>query len=113
MSIAFGPYTQEKAKQYNDMRKELFNPGIAVTSYISLPSNVSVDDFTDPITLDALESGQVYGFLIENDHWYLAGSLTNINALISIKFRGSSTKNVFIPCKNAMVPVKKLKWVRI
>ncbi len=80
---------------------------IKPSKFSTFPEGVKAADFTDPINLDELKEGEVYGFLVEDKKWYIAGSLKNINAMILSKFRGSSTEKVFVPFKNVLVPVKK------
>ena len=66
-----------------------------------------------PFTLDTPERGKVYGFLIENDKWYLAGSLDFFNTMIDNRFRNSTKHKVFVSIKNSLVDVKEIKWVKV
>ncbi len=85
---------------------------IEPTEFISLPEGVVADDFTDPITLEELKDGEIYGFLVEGNNWYLAGSLKDFNNMIETKFKDSTKHRVFVPFKNALVDIKEIKWVK-
>jgi hypothetical protein len=63
--------------------------------------------------LDSLESGKVYGFLVENNKWYLAGSLEMFNNMIDNEFRGTNKHKVFITIKNTLIDINEIKWVRV
>ncbi len=86
---------------------------IEPTEFVAFPSHLNLADFTDPITLEELVPGEVYGFLVEDNTWYLAGSLKNCNTMIKQMFRGSSKNKVFVPIKNKLVPVEHILWVKI
>jgi hypothetical protein len=66
-----------------------------------------------PFTLDTPETGKVYGFLVENDKWYLAGSFEFFNTMIDNRFRNSTKNKVFVSIKNSLVDVKEIKWVKV
>jgi hypothetical protein len=51
--------------------------------------------------------------LIENDKWYLAGSLEHFNEMIDCGFRGSCKRSVFVTIKNTLVDVSEIKWVKV
>jgi hypothetical protein len=91
----------------------ILNDTIEPSEFINFPEGINATDFTDPITLDELIKGEIYGFLIEGIKMYLVGSLNNINIMIKNKFRKSTTRNIFVPYKNELVHVSKIKWVRI
>jgi hypothetical protein len=82
-------------------------------TFEKFPRGISNTDFIDPITIDNLIEGEIYGFIIEQGKWYVAGSLKNINKMILSKFRESSYEYVFVPFKNALVSVEEIKWVRV
>ena len=98
--------------EYRDICLHLYIQ-IEPNSFTTLPDHISPSDFTDPITLDSLEVGKIYGFLVENEKWYIAGSLESINGMIENKFRGSSKRAVFIPIKNELVETDKIIWVKL
>jgi hypothetical protein len=83
------------------------------TVFVTLPSSVDWKEITDPITLDSLIEGEIYGWIVEKENWYLAGSLTSFNTMIQNQFKGSTSNNVFVPIKNALVPVKDIQWARV
>jgi hypothetical protein len=83
------------------------------TVFTVLPTSVTIDDLTDPITLDSPKSGEVYGFLVEGDKWHLAGSLSTFNEMIENRFQGSSKGRVFVPIKNVLVATELLRWVKL
>jgi hypothetical protein len=91
------------------VRSNLINP----SEFVSFPEGVSSADFTDPITLDCLKEGEIYGFLVDCQKWYVAGSLKNMNRMIISKFRESSNEYVFVPFKNSLISVEEIKWVCI
>ncbi len=78
-----------------------------------VPNIFNICDFTDPITLEPLVKGEVYGFLVEGDKWYLAGSLKKFNNMIEIGFRNSTKCRVFVPYKNCIVDTSDIKWVKV
>jgi hypothetical protein len=63
--------------------------------------------------MDSLEEGKVYGFLVEDEKWYLAGSLESINRMIESRLRGSSKRAVFVPVKNSLIETSKIVWVKL
>jgi hypothetical protein len=63
--------------------------------------------------MEQLEEGKIYGFLIENEKWYLAGSLESINRMIESRLRGSSKRAFFVPIKNKLVETSKIVWVKL
>lgn len=79
---------------------------------IPFPSHLNPDDFTDPISFDSLQKDSIYGFLVENDKWYLAGSLTSFNHMIAHNVRNSSKHSVFVPIKNSMYSTSTIIWVK-
>lgn len=91
----------------------LFRPGLDASSLPieTLPDTVNLKDYTDPITLDDLKEGELYGWIVENEQWYLAGSLTYLNQMIQMNFNKSTLEEVFIPIKNTLVPVENIRWV--
>ncbi len=86
---------------------------IQPTAFVTLPSSVNWKELTDPITLDGLIEGEIYGWIVESEKWYLAGSLNSFNEMIQNQFKESSSHNVFVPMKNALYPVKDIHWVRL
>lgn len=102
-----------KAARYikPELRAQL--KSIEPTEFVELPEGLKTADFTDAITMEEPVTGEVHGFLVESDHWYLAGSLTQFNEMIAINFRDSTKHNVFVPFKNALVPVAEIRWVRL
>jgi hypothetical protein len=90
-----------------------FKDNVHPTHLETLPEFVSVSDFTDPITLDPLIAHEIYGWIVEGEKWYLAGSLETINEMIETNYKHSSLDAVFIPMKNSLFPVSQLHWVRV
>lgn len=93
--------------------QEEFKTMIRLTHLEMLPESMSFSDYTDPITLEPLVSDTIYGWIVENDRWYLAGSLETMNTMIETNYKHSSMDAVFIPIKNNLFPVSKLHWVRV
>jgi hypothetical protein len=94
--------------------KILFDTSVLIkpSNPIPFPSHLNPDDFTDPISFDSLQKDSIYGFLVENDKWYLAGSLTSFNHMIAHNVRNSSKHSVFVPIKNCMVSTSDIIWVK-
>jgi hypothetical protein len=78
-----------------------------------LPASVNYKEIADPFTHDELHDDEIYGWIVENGKWYLAGSLTVFNQMISNDYKESSADSVFIPIKNALYPVKDIRWACI
>lgn len=93
--------------------KYIFDIKIEPTTFVDLPSYVNWKELTDPITLDPLIKGEIYGWIVEGERWYLAGSLTSFNIMIRTVFKNSYAAFVFVPMKNSLYPVKDIQWVRI
>jgi hypothetical protein len=89
----------------------LLNDTLEPTEFASFPEGILATDFTDPVTLDELQPGIIYGFLVEGQCWYLANSLETTNTFIDSRFRGSSRTKVFVPFKNSLVDTNKIKWI--
>lgn len=86
---------------------------IKPTEIIPFPAHLNKKDFTDPIALEELVEGEIYGFLIEGERWYLAGSLKEFNKMIEYNFKGSTKMSVFVPFKNTHICTRRIKWVRL
>ena len=82
------------------------------TKFIDLPNEFVDKQLTDPISFEEVVKGDVLAFLKEGGKHYFACSLTSINELITQRFRGSNKANVYVPLKNALMPVDKLQWAK-
>jgi hypothetical protein len=80
--------------------------------FVTLPENIDPSEYVDPITLCGLEEGTVYGFIVQNGNWHLAGSLASMNEMITSGYRGSNSTNVFVPIKNQLIDVSTIQWVQ-
>jgi hypothetical protein len=85
---------------------------IQPTEFVTLPSTIDTSEYVDPITLCGLEEGTVYGFIVQNGNWHLAGSLASMNEMITSGYRGSNRNNVFVPIKNQLIDVSTIQWVQ-
>jgi hypothetical protein len=81
------------------------------TEFAALPSGITAADFTDPISLEEPQEGEVYGFCVEGDNWFLAGSLKDFNSMIETRFKESNSSYIFVPFKNQKVKTADMKWV--
>jgi hypothetical protein len=72
------------------------------------PADICMDELEDPIELGPLIKGRTYGFIIQHDKWYVAGSLELFNKLATDGFRGSTRQHVFVPLLNRRYPMKDI-----
>lgn len=95
-------------------RQEITTDGqiLHIENLSSLPSAYSFSDFVDPYTLDSLIEGETYAFIVENDKWYLAGSYSMFQDMISTRYRRSNLSSLFVPFKNNLVQTSQLVWVK-
>jgi hypothetical protein len=81
-------------------------------NFPNLLSHLKASEFTDPIIVDTIIPGEIYGFIIEHDNLYLAASLKQFNNMIPFAFRGYNLLNVFVPIKNSLIPIESIRWVQ-
>ncbi len=89
---------------YHLITVELLNP----TELIDLPNEFIGETLIDPVSFEEVVKDDIIAFLKEENKYYFVCSLTSINEIITQRFRGSDKANVYVPLKNALMPVDKL-----
>jgi hypothetical protein len=69
----------------------------------------------DPVTMEDVAAGTLCAFLpgMRPNTWHIVGTIDTIANIIRTKFRDSNNYHVFVPHRNALIPISQLVWFRM